>query len=118
MVGTRCRLGGERVGVGSLVAAPLGGILCDRVGTRRVLIAALFFSGLILAIYPLFSNRALVFALTFLSALTADAFRPASYTFISQVTAPSQHARRSRRCAAALLLRLDGRRREGVPSMA
>ena len=77
-------------GVGSLVAAPLGGILCDRVGTRRVLIAALLFSGLILAIYPLFSNRALVFALTFLWALTADAFRPASYTFISQVTAPSQ----------------------------
>ncbi len=87
-------------GIGSLVAAPLAGRLCDRLGAPRILKASLFLSGLTLLVFPYVTGSASVVAATLVLAVAAEGFRPAGLALLSTVVEP-QH-----RKAAFALIRL------------
>jgi len=77
-------------GVGSVIASPLGGRLSDRIGAHRVVLGSLVFAGAILILYPLVDGRVAIFAVTMLWSLTAEAYRPASFTLVSHAARPEQ----------------------------
>src|SRR5262244_1773797 len=65
-------------GAGALVAAPISGILSDRLGPIRIMRGSLLISGLIMLVFPLAKSLALVVLLTFTLSIIAEAFRPAN----------------------------------------
>lgn len=67
---------------------PVSGALCDRFGANRVMIWSLSASGLILLAYPLARGLHAVAGMTFLWALTGEAFRPAGMTVVSESAPP------------------------------
>jgi predicted MFS family arabinose efflux permease len=77
-------------GVGGLVTAPVAGRLADRFGPYAVIRASLGLSGVILLVFPLAHNVALIFALTFLWAVVADAARPATMSALTSSAQPAQ----------------------------
>ena len=84
-------------GAGALVTAPFVGKIADKVGALRVMKFSLSVTGLILFIYPLFTNFYMLLAFTFLWAIINESFRPANMSLISEVVAQKQ-----RRTAFAL----------------
>lgn len=94
-------------GFGALLTAPLSGWLSDKIGALQVMKLSLVLSGTILLIYPLGQNFVLIASLTFLCALTAEAFRPASYAILNVVVAgPDEMQTLKRRKSAQALYRL------------
>jgi predicted MFS family arabinose efflux permease len=77
-------------GVGGLITAPMAGRLADRFGPYTVIRAALGLSGIILLVFPLARNVAVVFLLTFLWAIVADAARPATMSALTSSAQPEQ----------------------------
>jgi len=74
----------------SLVATPILGKLADRVGHVRMMKASLFGSGLVLLAYPFAKTPAQVTVATILFAITAEAFRPASLSVLTDLAPPEQ----------------------------
>jgi MFS family permease len=77
-------------GLGSLIAAPLAGWLCDRVGPLVVIRSSLLVSGALLTTFPLAGSYAAILVLTFVWALVGEAYRPAGSAFLSTVVPPQQ----------------------------
>ncbi len=77
-------------GVGGLITAPLAGRLSDRFGAYTVIRASLGLSGVLLLVFPLAHSVPLLFLLTFLWAVVADAARPAMMSALTSSTRPEQ----------------------------
>ena len=84
-------------GLSALVAGPLSGRLCDRVGAARVAQAALLISGATVMTIPFARTLGEILAITVLWALTNESFRPANLTMFSSLVEPG-----SRKAAFAL----------------
>jgi MFS family permease len=87
-------------GLGAIVAAPLAGRLCDRLGARRVMRGALILSGCVMLLFPLCRSWPMLLAATLLLATTSEGYRPASFAALAEAAPESQ------RKAAFSLLRL------------
>ena len=70
-------------GVGAFVSAPFTGKLSDRFGSVRLMIISLFGSGIFLIGYSFVTNFYMFLLLSFFWAIIAEAFRPASMSFVS-----------------------------------
>jgi predicted MFS family arabinose efflux permease len=77
-------------GVGGLITAPIAGRLADRFGPYTVIRASLGLSGIILLVFPLARSVSLIFLLTFLWAIVADAARPATMSALTGSAKPEQ----------------------------
>ena len=77
-------------GAGALVAAPISGVLSDRLGPIRIMRGSLLLSGLIMLVFPLAKTLALVIALTLTMSVLAEAFRPANLTIFGDLVRPEQ----------------------------
>src|SRR5215471_11826172 len=77
-------------GVGGLITAPIAGRLADRFGPYTVLRASLGLTGVVLLAFPFAHNVAVVFVLTFLWAVVADAARPATMSALTGRASPEQ----------------------------
>jgi MFS family permease len=77
-------------GFGSLVSAPLSGRLTDRIGPLPVMRASLALTAVLLFIYPYVESFPLLVAVTFIWAVAADSFRPASMVLIADVVEPER----------------------------
>ncbi len=77
-------------GVGAIITSPLSGKLCDVAGAARIMKWSLLLSGAILMFLPLMQNIYAITGLVLIWAIFSEAFRPASFTIISDVVAPEQ----------------------------
>ncbi len=77
-------------GAAALVAAPVAGFLCDRWGPIRIMRGSMFFSGLIMLLFPLARSMTLVVLATLALSVTAEAFRPANLTIFGDLVRPEQ----------------------------
>jgi len=77
-------------GVGGLITAPLAGRLADRFGSYVVIQASLTLSGVLILAFPLAHSVPLLFLLTFLWAIVADAARPAIMSALTSNVRPDQ----------------------------
>lgn len=77
-------------GLAALLAGPLSGRLCDRVGAVRVAQAALLLSGAMVMTLPLARTLGGIMGITVLWALTNESFRPANLTLFSTLVDPKQ----------------------------
>jgi predicted MFS family arabinose efflux permease len=77
-------------GAGALVAAPISGILSDRLGPIRIMRGSLLISGVVMLVFPLAKSLALVVLLTFTLSIIAEAFRPANLTIFGDLVRPEQ----------------------------
>ena len=74
----------------SLVVSPFLGKLADRIGHVRLMKMSLLTSGIVLLSYPFAKTPAQVTVATILFALTAEAFRPASLSVLTDLAPPEQ----------------------------
>jgi MFS family permease len=74
----------------SLVVTPILGKYADRFGHVRMMKASLLSSGLVLLSYPFAKTPAQVAVATILFAITAEAFRPASLSVLTDLAPPEQ----------------------------
>lgn len=72
-------------GAGSLLAAPLGGHLSDRIGPVKVMRGALLLAGLFMGAIPFARSWPLILALVALWSLSAEGFRPASLAILTDL---------------------------------
>jgi len=84
-------------GVGSLVSGPVSGLLCDRLGSLRVMKGSLLLSGLLLFPFPWVRGYGALLVLVLVWAMVTEAFRPANLASLSDFALPDQ-----RRAAFAL----------------
>ena len=77
-------------GVGGLITAPLAGRLADRLGSYVVIQASLALSGVLLFVFPFGRSVPVLFGLTFLWAVVADAARPAIMSALTSNARPEQ----------------------------
>src|SRR5262245_55024007 len=77
-------------GAGALVAAPVSGILSDKLGPIRIMRGSLLLSGLVMLVFPLAKSLGLVIALTLTMSVLAEAFRPANLTIFGDLVRPDQ----------------------------
>src|SRR5215472_7720140 len=77
-------------GVGGLITAPIAGRLADRFGPYSVIRASLGLSGSILLVFPLAHSVPVIFVLTFVWAVVADAARPATMAALTSSAEPEQ----------------------------
>ncbi len=77
-------------GVGAIIAAPISGWLCDRIGGLPIIQGSLIGSGLVLLGFPFIGDHKLVVALTILWALINESGRPAVLTLITDLVPPEQ----------------------------
>ena len=84
-------------GVGSLVSGPFSGLLCDRLGSLRVMKASLLLSGLLLFPLPWVRGYPSLLGFILAWAVVTEAFRPANLASLSDFALPEQ-----RRAAFAL----------------
>jgi MFS family permease len=77
-------------GVGAIVAAPVSGWLCDRIGGLPIIQASLIGSGIALLLFPFVGDHTMVVLLTILWALINEAGRPAVLTLISDLVPAEQ----------------------------
>lgn len=90
-------------GVGMIASAPLGGLLADRFGARRIFLASLLGGGVLMAVFPFLRGLPAVMAGAFAWALVAEAGRPAGMTLLTHLTSPGDH----RRATAAYRLAIN-----------
>ncbi len=84
-------------GVAAMIAGPVAGRLCDRLGSVRVMKFSLFASGAILLVFPLAKTLLSILAATFVWAFVSEAVRPAALAAVAEMALPEQ-----RRAAFAL----------------
>ena len=77
-------------GVAALLAMPLAGFLTDRVGPLPIMKSSLFFTGLLLFIFPLAKSYSAILLMTFIFAVLNESVRPASLSMVSDIVAPDQ----------------------------
>lgn len=77
-------------GAGALVAAPISGILSDRLGPIRIMRGSLLLAGVIMLVFPFAKSLALVVLLTLTLSVIAEAFRPANLTIFGDLVRPDQ----------------------------
>src|SRR5262245_55094649 len=77
-------------GAGSLVVSPFLGRMADRVGHVRMMKVSLFTSGLVMLAYPLAHSAREIVIATVALAVTAEAFRPASLSVLTDLVPPEQ----------------------------
>jgi predicted MFS family arabinose efflux permease len=77
-------------GAASLVVSPFLGRLADRVGHVRMMKMSLVSSGLVMLAYPLARSPGGIAAVTVALAVTAEAFRPASLSVLTDLAPPEQ----------------------------
>jgi MFS family permease len=70
-------------GIGAFISAPFAGKLSDRLGAVNLMRISLISSGIFLIIYSFVTSFIAFLALTLIWAVIAEAFRPASMSFIS-----------------------------------
>ena len=75
-------------GLVSIVIAPLGGWLCDRVGAGRVSVVSLFLTSGVLFLFPLVGSFSGLLLMTALWACVAEVIRPATMTLASEHAPP------------------------------
>jgi MFS family permease len=80
-------------GVGILVAGPLGGTLADAIGRRTTMLLSFALGALSTAAIGFVRQTAVLAALTFLSALTNEMYRPAMSAVVADVVPPQDRAR-------------------------
>lgn len=72
-------------GAASLVAAPLGGYLSDRIGSLRVMKGSLALSGCLMLLIPFTTSWPPLLGLVALWSLAAESFRPASMAILTDL---------------------------------
>lgn len=77
-------------GLGGLITAPLAGKLSDKIGPFKLIKLSLFFSGLLLLFYPLFTDYTSILIITFIWSVVSESARPAGLSLISQVVEPEK----------------------------
>jgi len=77
-------------GAGSIIAAPISGRLCDRVGGLPIIRGSLIGSGVMLLIFPLAHTFPMVIAFVLVWALLNEAGRPATLTLIADLVPTEQ----------------------------
>jgi predicted MFS family arabinose efflux permease len=77
-------------GAGSLVVSPFLGRLADQLGHVRMMKASLLSSGLVMLAYPLAQSFRGIVIITIALAVTAEAFRPASLSVLTDLVPPEQ----------------------------
>jgi MFS family permease len=77
-------------GASSLVVTPFLGKLADRVGHVRMMKASLLSSGLVMIAYPFAHTVGQIIGVTVALAITAEAFRPASLSVLTDLAPPEQ----------------------------
>lgn len=87
-------------GVSSLLAAPVGGRLCDLFGSVPVMRLSLLTSGIVLVLFPSAPSWEWILGATVAYAVTSEAFRPASMTALVEL---APHGKRK---AAFAMIRL------------
>lgn len=80
-------------GLGSILAAMIGGHLADRIGRRVVMLGGLFGGALVLVVLSELRTPWMIAAGVFLFALLADMYRPASSAMMADVTEPAARPR-------------------------
>ncbi|WP_394843183.1 MFS transporter [Pendulispora brunnea] len=80
-------------GIGSLVAGPLGGVLADRIGRRRTIIASLGFSAIAVMLLPLARTLPHFATGAFVLGMTGDMYRPAVSALVADVVSPDARPR-------------------------
>lgn len=95
---TRAALALTVYGVAAMIAGPIAGRLCDRLGSVRVLRASLFASGMLLFLLPLAKTLPAILAMTFVWSLVSEAVRPAALAAVAEGAPAGQ-----RRAAFALI---------------
>ncbi|GBD86445.1 tetracycline resistance protein, class B [bacterium BMS3Abin03] len=70
-------------GMGAFVSAPFTGKLSDRFGSVRLMTISLFAAGIFLIGYSFVTNFYIFLLMSFFWAIIAEAFRPASMSFVS-----------------------------------
>jgi predicted MFS family arabinose efflux permease len=75
-------------GAGALSGAWLGGLLTDRIGSRRIQIASLVANGLGFFVLGAVRSRPAIFATAAVVSLIAEAFRPANAAALARVSPP------------------------------
>lgn len=91
-------------GLAALLAGPLSGRLCDRVGAVRVAQVSLFLSGGTVIAFPFARSLGTVFAVAVIWALTNESFRPANLTLFSSLVGPGQRKAAFALCRLAINL--------------
>ena len=91
-------------GLAALLAGPVSGRLCDRVGAERVARASLLLSGGTVMAFPFASSFGMVLAVTIVWALTNESFRPANLTLFSSLVDPGQRKTAFALCRLAVNL--------------
>lgn len=77
-------------GVGAIVSGPLAGRLSDRIGPLPIMRWSLVLTGALLLVYPHVRGFGWICAITFVWAVVAEGFRPASLAMIADVVVPEQ----------------------------
>ena len=77
--------------IGMLVSGLIGGTIIDRTGAARLIPISLFANGLGLMIFPFLHHYPSILLLCFFWGFCFGLFRPASQTFVSQLSTPGIH---------------------------
>ncbi len=77
-------------GAGSIIAAPISGRLCDRIGGLPIIRGSLIGSGLMLLVFPFVQTFPAVIALSLAWALFNEGGRPATLTLIADLVRDEQ----------------------------
>lgn len=72
-------------GAGTLVAAPLGGLLADKLGRRRAILLGTGSASVLLVLFGLARGPWLMLAAAFFSGLCVDSYRPAIFAAVSDL---------------------------------
>ncbi|HKR59260.1 MAG TPA: MFS transporter [Pyrinomonadaceae bacterium] len=77
-------------GIAAIIVAPIAGRLSDRLGSLAIIKLSLFFSGLILFVFPFVTSFSGILAMTAIWAFVNESFRPPSMALIGRLTGPAQ----------------------------
>jgi len=77
-------------GVGNLFASLVGGHLADRIGRRETILVSMFGAALTMVLLSQARGLPMIIALTFLTGLASEAYRPASSALLTDLVKPEQ----------------------------
>lgn len=77
-------------GIGHLIASAAGGYLTDRIGRRKTIALSMFSSAISMLLLSQVTSFPAIVALTALTGLTAEMYRPASSALLADLVPPSQ----------------------------